>query len=79
MYNVWQFYDKKTGWETRSRIGFTLSGGRYDGFRGYTYKTDLQAGEWRVNVETENDKTVAVQEFSVKAESSTLTPYLQVY
>jgi hypothetical protein len=79
LYHVWQFHDKKTGWQTKSRVGFTLSGGRYNGFRGYTYKTDLQAGEWRVCVETENDKTVAVQQFSVKAESSTLTPYVQVY
>jgi hypothetical protein len=79
LYHVWQFHDKKIGWQTKSRVGFTLSGGRYNGFRGYTYKTDLQAGEWRVSVETENDKTVAVQEFSVKAESSTLTPYVQVY
>ncbi len=79
LYHVWQFHDKKIGWQTKSRVGFTLSGGRYNGFRGYTYKTDLQVGEWRVSVETENDKTVAVQEFSVKAESSTLTPYLQVY
>lgn len=48
-----------------SRIGFTLSGGRYDGFRGYTYKQQLQAGEWKVSVETENEKTVAVQEFTI--------------
>lgn len=79
LYHVWQFHDKKKGWQTKSRVGFALSGGRFNGFRGYTYKTDLQAGEWRVNVETESDKTVAVQEFSVKVESSTLTPYLQVY
>jgi hypothetical protein len=30
-------------------------------------------------VETENDKTVAVQEFSVKAEQSNLTPFVMVY
>jgi len=79
LYHVWKFHDKKKGWITESRVGFTLSGGRYNGFRGYTYKTDLHAGEWKVSVETENDKTVAVQEFSVKAEQSTATPYIQVY
>jgi hypothetical protein len=79
LYHVWQYHDTKKGWQTTSRIGFTLSGGRYNGFRGYTYKTDLQAGEWKVSVETENDKTVAVKEFSVKAEQSTLTPFLKVY
>ena len=79
LYHRWQYHDKKKGWLTKSRVGFALSGGRNNGFRGYTYNTNLQAGEWKVSVETENDKTVAVQEFSVKAEPSTLTPYVQVY
>ncbi|MDI1361082.1 DUF2914 domain-containing protein [Methylotenera sp.] len=79
LFHVWQFHDKKKGWQIVSRAGFTLSGGRYNGFRGYTYKTDLQAGDWKVSVETENNKTVAVQNFSVKNEPSTLTPYIQVY
>jgi hypothetical protein len=32
-----------------------------------------------VMVETENGKTVAIQEFSVKVQSSTLTPIVMVY
>ncbi|MDO9205657.1 DUF2914 domain-containing protein [Methylotenera sp.] len=79
LYHRWQYYDKKAGWQTKSRIGFTLSGGRYDGFRGYTYKTDLQAGDWKVSVETENDKTVAVQEFSVETVTSELPAIVRVY
>ena len=79
LFHVWQYHDKKKGWQTKSRASFSLSGGRYDGFRGYTYKSDLQAGEWKVMVETENDKTVAVQEFSVKAEPSTMSPIIEVY
>ena len=79
LYHVWQYYDKTKGWQTHSKVGFTLSGGRYNGFRGYTYKSALQAGEWKVSVETENNKTVAVQEFSVKAEPSALTPVIKVY
>ena len=79
LYHRWQYYDKNKGWHTKSRVGFSLSGGRYNGFRGYTYKTDLQAGDWKVSVETETHKTVAVQEFSVRVEQSTLTPIVQVY
>lgn len=71
LYHVWQYHDKKEGWQTKSRVGFGLSGGRYDGFRGYTYKTGLQAGDWKVMVETENDKTVAVQEFTVETVATT--------
>lgn len=79
LYHRWQYYDKNKGWLTKSRVGFTLSGGRYNGFRGYTYKTNLQAGDWKVSVETETEKTVAVQEFSVKSERSNLTPIVRVY
>jgi hypothetical protein len=66
LYHRWQFYDKKQGWKTQSLVGFTLSGGRYDGFRGYTYKQNLQAGDWRVAIETENQKTVAIYDFSIR-------------
>jgi hypothetical protein len=79
LYHRWQYLDKKVGWQTRSRVGFTLSGGRYNGFRGYTYKTDLQAGDWKVSVETENDKTVAVQEFHVESVTATLPLVVQIY
>jgi MFS family permease len=66
LYHRWQHYDKKLGWVTQSRIGFDLSGGRYQGFRGYTYKSNLAPGEWRVSVETENEKTITVHKFSVQ-------------
>jgi len=62
----WQHYNKKTGWQTQSKAGFSLSGGRYGGFRGYTYKSNLAEGDWRVSVETENEKTIAVYSFSVR-------------
>ena len=67
LYHRWQFYDKKLGWQTKSRVGFMLAGGRYNGFRGYTYNQGLQAGDWRVAIETENEKTVAIYDFSVEA------------
>ena len=49
-----------------SHIGFSLNGGRYNGFRGYTYKQNLSAGDLRVLVETENQKTIAVHSFNLK-------------
>jgi Protein of unknown function (DUF2914) len=65
LYHRWQIYTKKQGWVTTSHIGFSLNGGRYNGFRGYTYKQNLSAGDWRVSVETENEKTIAVHEFTI--------------
>ena len=73
LYHRWQFHDKKHGWQTMSLTGFTLSGGRTDGFRGYTYKQGLLAGDWKVSVETENAKTIIVISFHV-AQSRAATP-----
>lgn len=65
LYHDWQYKEKK-GWVTYSRVGFSLNGGRFDGYRGYTYKQNLVDGEWRVLVETETHKTIASHAFTVK-------------
>ena len=65
LFHNWQLHTKK-GWVTQSRAGFALNGGRYGGYRGYTFKSNIAAGDWRVSIETENQKTIAVQSFTVK-------------
>ena len=64
LYHRWQHKQSKN-WVTTSRIGFSLNGGRQAGFRGYTYKQNLAAGEWRVTVETEEGHTVSADDFTV--------------
>ena len=72
LYHRWQHYDDKQGWVTTSHIGFDLAGGRAGGYRGYTWKQNLSPGEWKVAVETENGRTVAVHRFDLSAQP--LTP-----
>lgn len=79
LYHRWEYYDKKQGWQTQSHIGFDLSGGRHNGFRGYTYKQNLADGDWRVSVETENEKTIAVHTFSVNYVQAPSTRVLRVF
>ncbi len=67
----WQRYDDKHGWVTHSRIGFALAGGREGGFRGYTYKENLQPGEWKIAVETENGRTVGTHRFTLSSAPAT--------
>jgi hypothetical protein len=67
LYHRWQFYDENKGWLTMSRIGFALAGGRNNGFRGYTFKQNVAYGQWRVIVETENERTIAVYKFVLKS------------
>lgn len=69
LYHRWEHYEGVRGWITVSRKGFDLAGGRDGGFRGYTYKQKVAAGEWRVRVETENGHTVVVHAFSVVTET----------
>jgi hypothetical protein len=49
----WQYYDEILGaWKTVNNISFPVSGGRDGGYRGYTMKTNVTSGKWRVNVIT---------------------------
>lgn len=64
LFHDWQLHTKR-GWVLQSRASFTVSGGRYNGFRGYTYKSNPAAGDWRVVIKTENEKTIAVHKFTV--------------
>ena len=64
LFHDWQLHTKQ-GWVLQSRASFTVSGGRYNGFRGYTYKSNPVKGDWRVVIKTENEKTIAVHHFTV--------------
>lgn len=68
LYHRWLHYEENKGWVTYSHIGFNLNGGRKGGYRGYTFKQNLAPGEWKVAVETENGRTVAVHRFDISAE-----------
>lgn len=68
LYHRWSHYEEGRGWATASRIGFSLAGGREGGYRGYTWKRNLAPGAWKVAVETENGRTVAVHRFELSAE-----------
>jgi hypothetical protein len=49
----WHYFDEsKKRWVSISRITYAITGGRDGGFRGYSYKTNVFPGRWRVDVET---------------------------
>lgn len=78
LFHDWQRYTKQ-GWVLQSRASFTVSGGRYHGFRGYTYKSNPVAGDWRVVIKTENEKTIAVHNFSVTISTANPPTILRQY
>jgi hypothetical protein len=55
----WQyFHSPETGWVTTDNLTYRIRGGRAGGYRGYTFKQNLEEGYWRVNVLTANDRLV---------------------
>lgn len=55
----WQFYNPVTeAWESRAKIAYTITGGRDGGYRGYSLKTNMTAGLWRIDIETEDGRVI---------------------
>jgi len=64
VHHVWS---RKTseGWARTDSIGFDISGGRQGGYRGYSAKSGITPGKWRVEVETEGGQTLGRVDFAV--------------
>jgi hypothetical protein len=71
LFHSWRYDDPKKGWTETSRIGFPISGGRAEGFRGYTYKRNLSPGKWEVRLETEAGRVLGVVGFRCEATADT--------
>lgn len=66
IYLKW-FYKNGIGdWEAQDKIPIPISGGRDDGFRGFTYKQKHKEGEWKVHVLTEGNQELSRVYFSIK-------------
>ncbi len=67
IFHRWQRYDEvKQVWIEADRLSFTLTGGRQGGFRGYSRKTAVTEGKWRVYVETERGQALGRLSFRVE-------------
>jgi hypothetical protein len=70
----WQWYNPKTeSWEVTEDINFEIAGGRGRGFRGYTYKSNLMEGQWKVKVITEEELVIGIVDFEVMNVSDSYT------
>ena len=52
---------------TTDRIGLTITGGRDGGYRGYSVKSKLAPGDWRVDVETDDSRVLGHIRFTVES------------
>ncbi|MBC7836711.1 DUF2914 domain-containing protein [Acetobacteraceae bacterium] len=72
IFHRWEKKDPTSGeWTTTSRISFDISGGRAQGYRGYSLNSRLSAGRWRCSVETESGALIGRFSFTVVSASTT--------
>lgn len=54
----WYWKDNRAGWVLQDSIPIKIVGGREEGFRGYGQKSNYQPGEWKVAVETTDEREI---------------------
>jgi hypothetical protein len=67
IYHRWEYFDPtKTRWVESSSIKIPITGGREGGYRGFSKKSNIWPGSWRVKVTTSRGQTVGEVRFRVK-------------
>jgi hypothetical protein len=62
----WLYETSPGKWMTSDRIQIDITGGRREGFRGYTYKQNYDTGNWQMRVETEDGRELGRIYFEVR-------------
>jgi hypothetical protein len=52
------FLRQERGWVAQDSIPIKITGGRAEGFRGYGIKSKYQPGEWKVQIETTDEREI---------------------
>jgi hypothetical protein len=61
----WYWKDNRMGWVLQDSIPIKIVGGREEGFRGFGIKSNYQPGEWKVQVETTDNREIGRVYFSL--------------
>ena len=62
----WSFFNSQTNtWEVRETIKYSIFGGRDGGYRGYSVKSQLEHGKWRIDVKNERGQILGRETFTV--------------
>jgi hypothetical protein len=77
--HVWSYLDPVQGWVVKDRMSFEISGGREGGYRGFSWKRTLQPGEWRVDVETYQGRTLGRLNFTILTSPDPHPPLVSRY
>jgi Protein of unknown function (DUF2914) len=61
----WYWKDNAGKWKLQDSIPIKIVGGREEGFRGYGMKTNYQPGDWKVQVDTTDEREIGRIYFDV--------------
>lgn len=62
----WNWYNtEKEKWEIVDNIEYEITGGRDTGYRGFTYKSNVWTGQWKVEVITNENHILGVVGFEI--------------
>jgi hypothetical protein len=61
----WYWRDAAGRWQLHDSIPINIVGGRAQGFRGYGMKSNYQPGEWKLQVETTDEREIGRVYFEV--------------
>ncbi|KKW30724.1 MAG: hypothetical protein UY72_C0004G0013 [Candidatus Uhrbacteria bacterium GW2011_GWD2_52_7] len=64
--HTWEYKDETEGWTEIAELPFVVTGGRDEGFRGYSYLTNTREGTWRVTVKTARGQVLGRIPFRVE-------------
>lgn len=61
----WYFKHPKIGWQSTDKVPMSINGGREGGYRGFSVKQNYQPGEWKISVETTDEREIGRLYFNV--------------
>ncbi len=71
IFHRWSWYnDTINEWQIIEDIGYSITGGRDSGYRGYTFKNNVKQGLWKVEVITEEELLIGVIDFEIITNTS---------
>jgi hypothetical protein len=66
---AWEREGSDGSWGVADRIPLNIVGGRTEGYRTFAYKANFEPGRWRVTVETDDGRAIAILTFQVVADT----------
>lgn len=67
----WLYKNGRGGWAPADAIPLEITGGREEGYRAFTAKANYAPGDWRVQIETSDNREIGRIYFKIVADAST--------